>query len=290
MGGARETAFVGGGWVLHSFYGRRLIVQQNGCRDRRPAGFQRGVWVRNASVPPFCTPHSFLLSETRIQMLHKIKEVTMISHGTIAGPSLAPHPSRKSSAPVPSVWSRQHLQQEQHETLTVNSSQLCTRRQQLFAAVAAAGAAATALLSTPPAAASGILQFPLTQLNNTYYLVRAGESVAEAQGYVLTNPVAKTSQTAGLSREGKRQVRRRAPPRLVRPMKAPTLLSPVWTANFALRPGNPPLRPCRWCRTRTAACASWAWTRAAGSGPPSPRTRTRRRRSWPPCCTWAETG
>lgn len=59
-----------------------------------------------------------------------------------------------------------------------------------------------------PAAASGLLQFPVEpqELKNTYYLVRAGESEAEAEGYVLTNPVAKTSMLSGLSRNGKRQV------------------------------------------------------------------------------------
>lgn len=62
---------------------------------------------------------------------------------------------------------------------------------------------------TCPPAASGLLQFPLTadELHNTYYLVRAGESQAESEGYILTNPVAKTSMTAGLSKQGKRQVR-----------------------------------------------------------------------------------
>jgi hypothetical protein len=44
--------------------------------------------------------------------------------------------------------------------------------------------------------------------------VRAGESEAEAQGYILTNPVAKTSTTCGLSREGKRQARRLSGPQL----------------------------------------------------------------------------
>jgi hypothetical protein len=36
--------------------------------------------------------------------------------------------------------------------------------------------------------------------------VRAGESEAEALGYVLSNPVAKTSMDSGLSARGKRQV------------------------------------------------------------------------------------
>ncbi len=37
--------------------------------------------------------------------------------------------------------------------------------------------------------------------------IRAGESVAESQGYVLSNPVSKTSIDCGLSERGKVQVR-----------------------------------------------------------------------------------
>ena len=37
--------------------------------------------------------------------------------------------------------------------------------------------------------------------------VRAGESVAESQGYELSNPVSKTSIDCGLSERGKVQVR-----------------------------------------------------------------------------------
>lgn len=36
--------------------------------------------------------------------------------------------------------------------------------------------------------------------------VHAGESQAESRGYVLTNPVAKTSMDSGLSQLGKQQV------------------------------------------------------------------------------------
>ena len=36
--------------------------------------------------------------------------------------------------------------------------------------------------------------------------VRAGEGESEAEGYVLTNPVAKTSMSSGLSSKGKAQV------------------------------------------------------------------------------------
>ncbi|KAK9804078.1 hypothetical protein WJX73_003388 [Symbiochloris irregularis] len=51
-----------------------------------------------------------------------------------------------------------------------------------------------------------LLQLPATELNNEYFLVRAGESEAEAENYVLSNPVAKTSMSSGLSRRGKSQV------------------------------------------------------------------------------------
>jgi len=51
------------------------------------------------------------------------------------------------------------------------------------------------------------VQFPTSRLKNRYILVRAGESTAEAAGYVLTNPVAKTSMDSGLSQLGKRQVK-----------------------------------------------------------------------------------
>lgn len=37
--------------------------------------------------------------------------------------------------------------------------------------------------------------------------VRAGEGESEAENYVLTNPVAKTSMSSGLSQRGKAQVR-----------------------------------------------------------------------------------
>ncbi|KAI7842607.1 hypothetical protein COHA_003711 [Chlorella ohadii] len=59
-------------------------------------------------------------------------------------------------------------------------------RRQLLALACCAAAAAT--VPTYPASASGILQLPVDRLSNTYFLV------------------AKTSTTAGLSRNGKRQV------------------------------------------------------------------------------------
>eukprot|EP00850_Spirogloea_muscicola_P018685 SM000174S03340 [mRNA] locus=s174:56633:58297:- [translate_table: standard] len=46
---------------------------------------------------------------------------------------------------------------------------------------------------------------PPAKLNNTYFLVRAGESEWESAGRINTNPVAKTSMDSGLSRVGRRQ-------------------------------------------------------------------------------------
>eukprot|EP00884_Botryococcus_braunii_P018324 jgi/Botrbrau1/5175/Bobra.0172s0046.1 len=58
----------------------------------------------------------------------------------------------------------------------------------------------------PSSASAGLLQFPTARLNNSYFLVRAGEGQSEADKYVLTNPVAKTSMDSGLSSRGKQQV------------------------------------------------------------------------------------
>lgn len=100
----------------------------------------------------------------------------------------------------------------------------------------ALGGCTPLVLGARPAHA-GLVQFPASQLNNTYVLVRAapriaattsrqapgwpvrptaklllrsqvraGESVAESQGYVLSNPVAKTSIDCGLSKRGIEQV------------------------------------------------------------------------------------
>lgn len=59
----------------------------------------------------------------------------------------------------------------------------------------------------PPAAEASLQQLPASRLQNSYFLVRAGESEAESAGVILTNPVAKTSMTSGLSSTGKRQVK-----------------------------------------------------------------------------------
>jgi hypothetical protein len=58
----------------------------------------------------------------------------------------------------------------------------------------------------PCPALGSLVQFPAAKLNSTYWLVRAGLSEAESQGFVLSNPVAKTSMTSGLCSLGKRQI------------------------------------------------------------------------------------
>lgn len=58
--------------------------------------------------------------------------------------------------------------------------------------------------AAPSFAASHIAQCHCNALQ--YFLVRAGQSEAEAEGFIFTNPGFKTSTIAGLSSEGKRQV------------------------------------------------------------------------------------
>lgn len=79
--------------------------------------------------------------------------------------------------------------QQAHMPLECRPQQLqaALPRRQLLALACCAAAAAT--VPTYPASASGILQLPVDRLSNTYFLVRAGQSEAEAAGYVLTNPV-----------------------------------------------------------------------------------------------------
>lgn len=55
------------------------------------------------------------------------------------------------------------------------------------------------------AEAAGLLSMPPEKLNNSYWLVRAGESEWEHVGLIHTNPVSKTSMDSGLSESGKRQ-------------------------------------------------------------------------------------
>jgi len=58
----------------------------------------------------------------------------------------------------------------------------------------------------PTESGAALLQFPTTELKNTYFLVRAGEGQSEADGRVFTNPVYKTSMYSGLTPGARRQV------------------------------------------------------------------------------------
>eukprot|EP00887_Chlorella_sp_A99_P000444 scaffold17.g444.t1 len=104
--------------------------------------------------------------------------------------------SSRSSATAPPKRRVDGVKQQEQR---VDQQDAFARRRLLWAA----GRAAAALVAPFPAAATGLLQFPLTELSNDYIL-----------GYALTNPVAKTSLDAGLSAEGKRQVVRETFPAL----------------------------------------------------------------------------
>jgi hypothetical protein len=134
-----------------------------------------------------------------------------------------------------------------------------------------------ALLEAGPAQA-GLVAFPANKLNNQYLLVRAGESVAESQGYVLSNPVAKTSIDCGLSEAGKAQVRTLEPGSIVARAaklaicKACLLLGGLGrTPNCDLEALDEQWKscptPCRSSARPTRRCSSWARrTQASGSG------------------------
>jgi len=66
-----------------------------------------------------------------------------------------------------------------------------------------------ATVVAPALAVNGLVDHPLTQpLRNKYYLVRAGESIADARGMVESNPVDKTSiAKSGLTARGAQQAR-----------------------------------------------------------------------------------
>ena len=74
-----------------------------------------------------------------------------------------------------------------------------------LASLAAALLVSLSSLFPLPASAS-LLELPASRLQNTYWLVRAGESVSESVGRVDTNRATKQGTGAGLSDLGKKQV------------------------------------------------------------------------------------
>jgi broad specificity phosphatase PhoE len=64
----------------------------------------------------------------------------------------------------------------------------------------------SSFLPPPPPCAASLLELPASRLQNTYWLVRAGESLSESQGRIDTNRATKQGTGAGLSDLGKKQV------------------------------------------------------------------------------------
>jgi broad specificity phosphatase PhoE len=95
-----------------------------------------------------------------------------------------------------------------HSPKQYTSTVYSRRGANLHLGVSLIASTATALLplSAPPPAQASLLRFPADSLQNRYILVRAGESESEAENRVLTNPVAKTSMSNALSKNGRRQV------------------------------------------------------------------------------------
>ncbi|MEW5306712.1 MAG: hypothetical protein WDW36_009156 [Sanguina aurantia] len=85
-------------------------------------------------------------------------------------------------------------------------SGLGSKRSLLLSAAAAAASLSLNALS-PGRASASLAQFPASELNIRYFLVRAGESVSEAEGITSTNPAFKTAMRNGLSPAGREQVK-----------------------------------------------------------------------------------
>lgn len=83
------------------------------------------------------------------------------------------------------------------------------RRQLLRVAHSTALASALAGLQLRPApcGANGLVFFPPEQLNNRYFLLRAGETRAEASGRIEANPIATLGPTSYLTPTGVEQVK-----------------------------------------------------------------------------------
>lgn len=152
---------------------------------------------------------------------------------------------RKAGQFTPFVSSSSNAQE--HPSASAIDPSKRSALQQIALAAAALSLGTTLNLSTPEASEAYLVQFPVADLRNQYYLVcnqqalylalqvcnrlacnitrlththtlaftltmwlqvRAGQGQCEADDYVLTNTVFKTSISNGLSSQGKRQVAR----------------------------------------------------------------------------------
>jgi len=82
------------------------------------------------------------------------------------------------------------------------------QRRALLSAVrnAALWPAAASLLRLQPARANGLVMFPPESLHNRYFLLRAGETAAEASGSIVSNPIATLGPATYLTERGVGQV------------------------------------------------------------------------------------
>eukprot|EP00953_Heterococcus_sp_UTEX-ZZ885_P037154 19106-Heterococcus_DN1.PRE.4 len=85
-----------------------------------------------------------------------------------------------------------------------------SRRDAVRSAVKAAGLSALAIGLSPKPASAGLLLSPPTRLNNRYFLVRAGQSFADAAGQVQSHPIYKLHMSNGLTDLGRKQAERAA--------------------------------------------------------------------------------
>eukprot|EP00953_Heterococcus_sp_UTEX-ZZ885_P028002 14959-Heterococcus_DN1.PRE.2 len=94
-----------------------------------------------------------------------------------------------------------HLEDHEHSL---------SRRDAVHSAVKAVGLSALAIGLSPKPASAGLLLSPPTRLNNRYFLVRAGQSFADAAGQVQSHPIYKLHMSNGLTELGRKQAERAA--------------------------------------------------------------------------------
>ena len=71
-----------------------------------------------------------------------------------------------------------------------------------------AASTASAFFVSPPEASAGLIQFPCAKLQNTYHLLRAGQSLLEEEDILATNPLFLTNRECALSDLGIQQIER----------------------------------------------------------------------------------
>jgi len=89
-----------------------------------------------------------------------------------------------------------------------SSSPSALTRPEFFRSVGIMTASATsAFVADPPQPAhAGLIQFPCSKLQNTYHLLRAGQSLLEEENILATNPLFLTNRECALSDLGTRQI------------------------------------------------------------------------------------